>query len=86
MKISITMPNYCSAFGCSNSGMTEDVSVHKFPSDEVLRKKWCLSMKRKFFVPTLNSHVCSVHFMPTDFETVGRNGRPLKNKRLKNDA
>ena len=80
------MPINCSVFGCSNSNKTKDVSVHKFPSDEGARKKWCLSMKRKGFMPTSYSHVCSAHFKPTDFETVGRDGKPLKYKRLKKDA
>ena len=77
----------CAAYGCSNnSGKGTLVTFHRFPNDKALRDKWSSAMKRKGFQPTLHSKVCSTHFMPTDFELLGNDGKPLKLKRLKRDA
>lgn len=77
----------CAAFGCSNDSKTgKEHTYHKFPSDKTLGNKWCSAMKRKGFVPTKHSRVCSAHFRPDNFETLDRGGKPLKVKRLKKDA
>ncbi|XP_064485181.1 uncharacterized protein LOC135397507 [Ornithodoros turicata] len=44
-------------------------SLHKFPCDPDLRLQWTASIRRKDFVVTKNSRVCSVHFV---------DGRPTK--------
>ena len=77
----------CSVFGCENStNRTKNVSFHKFPSEKISRQKWIFSMKRKDFEPLKSSVVCSEHFKPTDYDTLGQDGKPLKNKWLKKNA
>ena len=43
-------------------------------------------MKRKGFMPTQHSRVCSAHFQSDDYETLDGRGKTLKIKRLKKDA
>ncbi|QQP51335.1 THAP domaincontaining protein 5like, partial [Caligus rogercresseyi] len=43
------------------------VSLHIFPKDEELKKIWLRSIKRKDFVPSKHSRVCSRHFQESCF-------------------
>ena len=62
----------CSVPGCSSGYATDDstdVSMHKFPSDEIRRNLWVRRINRAAFIPTVNSRVCSKHFVESDFKT-----------------
>uniref|UniRef100_A0A3Q3JKN7 THAP-type domain-containing protein n=1 Tax=Monopterus albus TaxID=43700 RepID=A0A3Q3JKN7_MONAL len=73
------MPDVCSAFGCSNrrNARTKEqgITFHTFPKDKVRRKAWTLALRRKDFVPSNHSVVCSCHFKPEDFDTTGQTTR-----------
>lgn len=58
-----TMVKTCVAAGCNNTNK-DGVSLHKFPRDSVLRKKWVDQVKRHRdkWVPTEYSVLCSQHF------------------------
>ena len=71
-----TRGNYCVAGGpnltnCENNSLTPGISMHYFPKDETLRKKWTLFVKvhRKDFVPSKSATLCSVHFDEKCFES-----------------
>ncbi|XP_066970831.1 uncharacterized protein [Macrobrachium rosenbergii] len=62
------MPNICALFGChSNSDLNTDLTFHKFPKNEDLRKKWIHLCKKKHKFNAESSRFCSVHFQSTDF-------------------
>ena len=68
--------NYCVAGGpnmanCENNSLTPGVSMHYFPKDETLRKKWTqfVGVHRKDFVPSKSATLCSVHFDEKCFES-----------------
>ncbi|KAG8186185.1 hypothetical protein JTE90_012009 [Oedothorax gibbosus] len=68
----------CSAIGCTNR-TEHGFSLKRFPSDPHRRKLWALKVKRKNWVPSINSYICEEHFDKdqfTDFEK----------KKLKKDA
>ena len=54
---------------------------------ESQRRKWIFRIKRKDFVPTGNSQICSLHFKDEDFvpeeKNVDSRGRKHKRKNLK---
>lgn len=83
---------FCAAFNCSNSSKSA-VSFFSFPlKDEKRCKEWVRRMKRKDFVPTAASRLCSDHFSPDSFTenlavraTLGPEFKPGK-CRLKPDA
>ena len=58
----------CVAAGCNKSNR-DGVSLHKFPNDEVLRKKWMDQVKRHRdkWEPTEYSVLCSLHFEQSCF-------------------
>ncbi|KFM75356.1 THAP domain-containing protein 3, partial [Stegodyphus mimosarum] len=61
------MPTACCAYGCSNNNIKykckeNKISFHLFPKNEILRKKWILSIKRENFNPTHTTRICSEHF------------------------
>ena len=67
--------NYCSAgaannVNCSNKTGTPGISLHYFPTDENLRKKWTrfVRIHRKDFVPKKSSCLCSAHIDESCFE------------------
>ena len=71
-----TRGNYCVAGGpnitnCANNSLTPGFSVHYFPKDETLRKKWThfVGVHRKDFVPSKSATLCSVHFDEKCFES-----------------
>ena len=83
------MPRRCVAAGC-NTSSGEGYSLHAFPRDKDLRKKWTKAVKqhqRNWEGPTANSLLFSKHFEQECFAIEGsryRNavGIPAK-KRLK---
>ncbi len=58
----------CVAAGCNNSNQ-DGVSLHKFPSNSALMKKWVDQVKRHRdkWEPTAYSVLCSQHFEPSCF-------------------
>ena len=66
---------YCVAGGpnnvsCTNTSYMDHISMHVFPKDEVLRKKWTCFVQehRANFVAKPLSALCSAHFEPSCFE------------------
>lgn len=63
------MVNRCVAAGCSNTS-SDRVSLFKFPSDAVLRRKWEKQVQRTRaqWKATEHSFLCSDHFTEDCFE------------------
>ncbi|KAF4531945.1 hypothetical protein B566_EDAN006637 [Ephemera danica] len=65
------MVYYCVAYGCKNRwtpGKKENISFHQFPTKKPgLCKKWVLALKRRDFVASNRSVICSDHFESTCF-------------------
>ena len=66
---------YCVAGGpnkvsCTNCSYTEGISMHIFPKDEIVRRKWTRFVKkhRLDFKAKSLSALCSAHFEPSCFE------------------
>ena len=86
------MPRRCIAAGCSTSS-GEGHSLHAFPRDDSMRKKWIRAIKQQrsnWDGPSSSSLLCSKHFEPECFALEGARyrdavGIPAK-KRLKPDA
>ena len=86
------MPRCCVAAGCNTkNGM--GYSLHGFPQDEALRKKWVRAVKRQrsnWEGPSSSSQLCSKHFEDYCFVTEGFRYREAMGvptvKRLKPDA
>ena len=86
------MPRRCIAAGCNtSSGM--GYSLHSFPKDETLRRKWISAVKRQrsnWDGPSSSSLLCSKHFKEDCFVTEGVRFREAlgvpAQKRLKTDA
>ena len=55
---------------CKNSSYSEGISMHCFPKDEIVRKKWTnfVQKHRKNFVPSNKSCLCSAHFDENCYE------------------
>lgn len=85
------MDKTCVAAGCNNTNK-DGVSLHKFPSDSALRKKWVDQVKRHRdkWEPTEYSVLCSQHFEQACFmpDTILSQSLGLGKKRacLKPDA
>ena len=53
--------------------INNSISINRFPTDPVRRKKWAIKIKRtdpitgKPWEPSSSSVICSQHFMPEDF-------------------
>ena len=67
--------DYCVAGGpnkvsCKNNSYSECISMHYFPKDEIVRKKWTnfVQKHRKNFVPSNKSCLCSAHFDKSCYE------------------
>uniref|UniRef100_A0A672YJQ0 THAP-type domain-containing protein n=1 Tax=Sphaeramia orbicularis TaxID=375764 RepID=A0A672YJQ0_9TELE len=73
------MPDFCAAYGCSNErGMytkCRGITFHRFPKDSCVKKRWELALRRKGFVPTKRSLLCSEHFKSDDFDSTGQTVR-----------
>ena len=64
------MVNKCCAPGCNtgyNNTKAVGVTMHKFPSSPVMRKKWINAIHRENFTPGQTARVCSLHFHESDF-------------------
>lgn len=57
---------HCAAVRCTNNQTTasKDISFHRFPKDPTQSDLWVRNMRRKNFVPTKTSYLCSEHFLP----------------------
>ena len=88
---SCTMVKTCVAAGYNKSS-SDGVSLHKFPNDEVQRKKWIDPVKRHRdkWKPTEYSLLCSLHFEQSCFtaDTILTQSLGLRKKKatLKPDA
>lgn len=80
----------CCVPGCTNySQKTKgQVSYHRFPEDNKLRRAWINRIRRENLPPLENCYVCSKHFLPEELESdlkeelTGRKSKP----RLKRNA
>ena len=71
------MPNRCVVHGCSNTpNVAEGIGLHRIPFAEdnrteakKRRKRWIdfVNKRRKYWVPSKLSALCSAHFEPEDF-------------------
>lgn len=66
-NIQKTKGTVCCVRGCtSDTGRNRDVSFHKFPKDEKIRKIWIQRVNRKgcdsSWEPTKNHRICGLHF------------------------
>ena len=68
--------NCCVASGpnmanCESDSLTPGVTMHYFPKDKTLRKKWTqfAGVHRKDFVPSKSATLCSLHFDKKCFES-----------------
>ena len=74
---------------CENNSLTPGNSMHYFPKNETLWKKWTLFVRvhRKDFVPSKSATLCSVHFHEKRFErrpvpfTSAETGKAIQPKR-----
>lgn len=86
------MPGRCVAAGCSVVG-GQGHSLHTFPADEAVRRRWVSAVKRQrrdWNGPSSHSRLCSKHFAEDSFATEGvrfrdQMGIPFL-KRLKSGA
>ena len=83
-----TMGRRCVAAGCSNTH-SDSISMHKFPKDPELRRKWESKFRRlKNDGVPLTSVLCSEHFEVDCFEVDSMLAEQmgLKKRRLKPNA
>ena len=86
------MPRRCIAAGCDSVG-GKGCSLHKFPQDEAIKRKWIKAVKQQrsnWDGPSLHSLLCLKHFADDCFVTEGicshdEMGMPTA-KHLKPDA
>ncbi|XP_069133545.1 THAP domain-containing protein 1-like [Argopecten irradians] len=61
------MVKNCSVFGCTNcanqTAKERNISFFKFPAGKHKRRSWIKSINRNNWQPTVNSYVCSEHFV-----------------------
>ena len=63
------MPNNCAVFGCYSSyHKKENITFHKFPKDEELKRQWIQLCKRADQINVKNARVCSLHFEPAAYK------------------
>ena len=56
--------DFCCAPGCSNSRKTRgDLQLYRIPKDINRRRVWLKRIRRKNFMLTENTRLCSVHFL-----------------------
>ena len=70
-----SLGKYCVAGGpdnvsCKNNLKTPGISMHRFPSDSLVRAKWTsfVQRHRAQWKPSSTSVLCSAHFVVSDFE------------------
>ncbi|KAM8890214.1 THAP domain-containing protein 6-like isoform 1-T1 [Synchiropus picturatus] len=70
------MPDSCAAVGCSSERNAETksrgITFHRFPKDITLRTQWERAVKRRGFVASERSLLCSEHFKADDFDRTGQ--------------
>lgn len=68
------MPDFCAAYGCTNERnlqtRSKGITFHRFPKEN--RKEWEVLVRRKDFVATERSLLCSDHFKEEDFDRTGQ--------------
>lgn len=73
------MPHSCAALDCTKrctaQTRTSGVTFHRFPKESDLRKEWVKALRRKAFFPSSSSRICSLHFLPEDFDRTGQTVR-----------
>ncbi|XP_061522060.1 2-oxo-4-hydroxy-4-carboxy-5-ureidoimidazoline decarboxylase [Phycodurus eques] len=73
------MPHSCSVLTCGNRFTVESrargITFHRFPKNEVMRRKWERAVRRKGFSASSSSMLCSEHFRPEDFDRTGQTVR-----------
>ena len=84
------MVKRCVAAGCSNTN-ADDVSLFKFPRDQVLRNRWIKQVQRgrASWTATSYSVLCSKHFSDDCFQSGAKIAAQFgmqKTRRLKPDA
>jgi hypothetical protein len=71
--VAYIMPNKCVAVGCTSGYDGKDYdsgrrpTLHRFPKDEDILRRWLRAISREDFRPSQCSRVCSNHFQPSDF-------------------
>ncbi|XP_069704855.1 uncharacterized protein [Periplaneta americana] len=61
----------CAVFSCKNynrKSKGSDLIYHSFPKDDSVCKQWIHACRRKDKINIKNATVCSVHFLPEDYE------------------
>ena len=91
INLNARMVKRCIAAGCCNTN-GDGISLHKFPSDGLIRKQWTKQVQKirpKWSGPSDFSVLCSDHFMEDCFEPDSALASKMgleKRKRLKPDA
>ena len=62
------MPGNCAVFGCFSSSKKKNVSLHSFPKEENIRKRWIHLCKRQDSINVNNAKICSLHFEENAFQ------------------
>ncbi|GLH07485.1 THAP domain-containing protein 9 [Gryllus bimaculatus] len=71
----------CAAYNCtSRQEKGSGISFHGFPRDPELRKRWIIATKRKDFVPSKYTRLCSKHFEESAFQLRPNASYPLLNR------
>ena len=70
---------FCSIFGCTNRYIKGGrITFHHFPKDPDVRSHWIRASRRRDWIPSRFSSVCSEHFIRDDFKKT----KHVQNKRL----
>lgn len=64
--MSCVVPGCKSGYGTDNK-IDPGVSLHRFPKDPELKKKWCSAIPRANWEPSDYSRICSLHFDASDY-------------------
>ena len=80
--------DFCCAPGCSNSRKTRgNLQFYRIPKDINRRRVWLKRIRRKNFMPTENTRLCSVHFLggqkSDDIDSVSYNPSIFKHSHVK---
>ena len=65
------MPSNCAVYGCFtnvNKLIDKHISVHTFPKNEDVKRKWIHLCKRADPINAKSARVCSLHFEPDAYE------------------
>ena len=68
----VAMNKKCCVLKCHNVGR------HRFPKNEILRRKWIVAIKRRKYQPSWKPHsgsrICRNHFKKSDFVKTKKDG------------